>query len=264
MKYALVGGWGYVGANLAERLNSCVIARKSSAEKRPFLREAFKDKEVILVNEFSREELERALGECKADALVYLAGKIKGRLEEMREAHVEKALLALDVAKGLGLRYVYVSSVAAMGIADACEEDYVREEEELLKGCVPFGKYSKTKAEGELKLYERSKEVGIVRPALVVGKYAYHPEWRLLEVARAKGVPVPNLSATTIPCLTKAIEEASRRPGWYLAVDKTLKDLGFKTFELRPPGKLIKLLPDPVNLALLVMRYRYASRKLKC
>ncbi len=266
MKYALVGGWGYVGANLSDYLNSCVIARKSSVEKRPFLKHAFEGKEVIVVKEFNEEELKNALESCKADVLVYVAGKIKGKYEEMKEAHVEKALLAYEISEKMGIRYVYISSVAAMGLADNCKVGgAVMEEDELLKGCEPVGSYSVTKAEGELALYDRSRgRVGIVRPALVKGKYAYHIEWKWLRVAKRLRIPVPNVSVTTIPCLVQGIETAAERPGWYIAVDASLGEIGLNTFELKPPKALIRALPDPFNLSLLSLRYRYASRYLPC
>jgi len=266
MKYALVGGWGYVGANLSDHMESCVIARKSSAERRSFLEYAFEGKEVIMVNEFNEKELREALERCGADVLVYVAGKIKGKYEEMKEAHVDKALLSYDIAEELGMRYVYISSVASMGLADKCKVGgVVMEEDELLEGCEPVGNYSITKAEGELKLYERSKgKVGIVRPALVKGKYAYHIEWTWLKIAKKLKIPVPNVSVTTIPCLVQGIETAVERPGWYIPVDTSLAELGLKTFEVKPPKVLIKSLPDPWNLSLLSLRYKYASRYLAC
>ena len=266
MKYALVGGWGYVGANLSDYLDSCVIARKSSVERRPFLEYAFEGKEVIVVNEFNEEELRSALERCKADVLVYVAGKIKGTYEEMKEAHVDKAVLAYEISERLGIRYVYISSVAAMGLADRCKVGgVVMEEDELLKGCEPVGSYSTTKAEGELTLFDKSRgRVGIVRPALVKGRYAYHVEWKWLRMAKKLRIPVPNVSVTTIPCLVQGIETAAERPGWYIAVDTSLGEIGLKTFDLKPPKALIRALPDPWNVSLLSLRYKYASKYLPC
>jgi len=262
LKLAVVGAWGYLGANLLELTDSCGVARRSSAEKRPFLNEAFKDKEMYLIDEISEEELREVLERCGADAVVYAAGKLFGKREEMYDSHVTKALISLRVAKELGLKYVYVSSVAAMGLADACEEGgKVREEGELLKGCVPLGKYSETKAEGERAVWREGGS--IVRPALIVGKWAYRPEWKLLNFARERSLPVPNMNVSSAECVAKAIERAASEPGWYLAVDGTLRDLGFRAYDLKPPKAVIKAL-RPVAHALVVMRYRYESRRLKC
>ena len=266
MKYALLGGWGYVGANLAELLDSCVITRKSSKERRPFLAPIFEDKEVIEINEVTEEELRKALEECGADVLVYLIGKIKGSYEEMKEAHVDKALLAYEVSEELGMRFVYTSSVAAMGFADKCKTGgFVMEEDELLEGCEPFGDVSVTKAEGELRLWEKSRgNVGIVRPALFWGRYAYHPEWKLLKLFKKLRIPVPEISVTSAQCMAIAVETAAERRGWYIASDKTLSDLGLKTVEVKLPKDLIKKAPRSLHLPLLVMRYKYSSRYLPC
>ncbi len=235
-------------------------------EKRSFLSPAFEDKEVIVINEVNAKELEEALKKCDADVLVYLIGKLKGTYEEMREAHVEKALLSYRVANKLGLRFVYVSSVASMGFADKCKVGgFVMEEDDLLSECEPIGIYSSTKAEGELKLYDESKgEVGILRPALFWGDYAYHVEWKLLKIAKKTRLPVPDISVTTAPCMAQAVEVAAKRPGWYISVDKTLSDLGFITFDLKLPKGVISKAPHPIQLALLVMRYKYSSRFLAC
>ncbi len=264
MKWALLGGWGYLGANLVDLLPSCVIARRSSAERRPFLKNVFEDKEVYLLEEINEKSLREALENCGADALFYLIGKLKGKKEEMYEAHVTKAILAAKVAKEMDLRFVYTSSIAAMGLADACERGgIVYEEEEHLKGCEPLGPYSETKALGEREVLKAYPGAGIVRPSAIVGKYGYYVEWKFLDLAKRKGVPVPNLSAVTPECVAKAAEEALKG-GWVIASNLTLKDLGFKTFEWRPPKSLVRLVPGFMKVALIAMRYRYSSRRANC
>ena len=140
------------------------------------------------------------------------------------------------------------------------------EEDELLEGCEPVGPVSVTKAEGELAIYEKAKrvKVGIIRPALFWGKYAYHLEWRLLKTFKKLKIPVPEMSVTTAPCMAQAVETASERGGWYIASDKTLRDLGFITFNMSFPKKIIEVSSPSLQLALLVARYRYASRYLAC
>ncbi|ALU12657.1 hypothetical protein EYM_06135 [Ignicoccus islandicus DSM 13165] len=269
MKYAVIGAWGYLGANLLNELPSCGIARKSSAERRPFLKEAFNGKEMYLLNEIAEEELKDALERCGADSVIYAIGKLRGNYDQMKEAHVDKALLSLRVAKELGLKsFVYVSSVLAMGIAEKCKDlnGVVTEEESHLEGCEPIGNFSITKAMGEAEIVRNSEgiTVGIIRPALIVGKWAYHPEWKYLNLAKSLGLPTPNLSASTINCIVQGIEVASTSGGWYLTVDGSLKELGFRAFDVKVPLGLIKAAPDSLKPLLLALRYKYASRLLPC
>ena len=260
MAYALVGGWGYLGANLVKHIPSCVIARRSSVEKRPFLKKYFEGVDVRLVNEFEEDELKEALRGCKA--MVYVAGKLKGTEEEMRDSHVIRAEKALKAADSLGLKKVYVSSVAAVGIAEACVKDgYVVEEEEHLKGCIPVGPYSKTKAEGERIALKYN--ASIIRPAAIWGEGGYYIEWKFLYFAKKHSIPIPNVSASTIPCIAKGIMEG-KEGMWYYTVDATLRDLGFKAFEFKPPLWLIKVAPGFTKVSLIAMRYRYKSRHLSC
>ncbi|NPA85628.1 MAG: NAD-dependent epimerase/dehydratase family protein [Crenarchaeota archaeon] len=266
MKYALVGGWGYLGVNLVDRLPSCVIARRSSAKKRPFLKKYFENAEVYLLNELTEEELKAALSKCGADVLLYLVGKLKGSREEMYDAHVTKALTSLKVAEELGMKYIYTSSVAAMGIAERCADEnlVVREEEEHLKGCEPVGPYSETKMIGEKEVLKRNPSAGIIRPALIWGERYYHPEQKLFRILKRYGIPWPNASVSTIPCIIKGIEESLKTGGWYLTVDTDLRGVGLRAFDWRPSISLIRRAPGIIKVALVPMRYRYASRKLRC
>ncbi|UXD22845.1 hypothetical protein IPA_08840 [Ignicoccus pacificus DSM 13166] len=262
MKYAIVGGWGYLGVNLVDLLNSCIITRRSSAKRRPFLKKYFEDKEVYFVDDIG--EIGGALEDCGADVLVYAVGKLKGSEEEMREAHVTKALEALKAAKELGLKYVYISSVAAMGIAERCSKNLIiSEEEEHLKGCEPAGPYSKTKMEGERALLKEDPSIGIVRPALIWGDKYYHIEQKLLRIAKKYRIPWFNVSVSTIPCIARGIEE-SLRGGWYLTVDTDLKGVGIRALDWRPSYSLIKKVPGDLKMMLSSFRYRYRSRNLKC
>ena len=260
MVYALVGGWGYLGLNLVKLLPSCIVARKSSVQKRPFLKKYFEGVEVRLVNEFEEEELKGALEGC--EAMVYLAGKLKGSKEEMFDAHVKRAEEALRAAEKLGMRSIYISSVAAVGIAEDClKEGYVVEEEEHLKGCKPVGAYSKSKAEGEKVALRYGASV--LRPALIWGEGGYYLEWKLLRLAKKFSILIPNMSASTVECVAKGIE-LGKGGKWYYVVDTTLKELGFKVIEFKPPLKALELVPDPLKVALIPMRYRYKSERLEC
>ncbi len=260
MAYALVGGWGYLGANLVKYLPSCIIARKSSIEKRPFLKKYFKEVDVRVVKEFEVEELKDALRGC--EVMVYVAGKLKGSEKEMWESHVVRAEEALKAADSLGLKKVYISSVAAVGIAESCiENGYVVEEEEHLSGCEPLGPYSKTKAKGEKVALRYS--ASIIRPAAIWGEAGYYIEWRFLYLAQKRSIPVPNVSSSSVHCIAKGIKEGEEGK-WYYTVDGTLRDLGFKTFEFKPPLWLIRLAPGFAKVSMLAMRYRYKSKYLVC
>jgi hypothetical protein len=96
------------------------------------------------------------------------------------------------------------------------------------------------------------------------GKHSYHLEWKLLKVLKKLKMLAPEMSVTTAQCMAIAVETASERGGWYIASDKTLSDLGIKTFDLVVPKDVIKKVPGMLQLALLVTRYRYSSRYLVC
>ncbi len=264
MKYAIVGGWGYLGVNLVKELPSCIITRRSSKERRKLLEKYFEGKEIYVINEVNEVELGQTLERCGTDVLVYAVGKLRGSPSEMIDAHVNKAKVALRLAKNLNMRYVYVSSVAAMGIAERCAKPdlTVTEEAEHLKGCEPAGPYSYSKMLGEKEVMKEGAD-GIVRPALIWGDVYYHPEQKLLRVLKRYGLPWINLSVSTIPCIAIGIERAMKG-GWYLTVDGDLRDVGVRAIDWRPPYTLVKKAPGSLKMILASFRYRYESSKLEC
>ncbi len=269
-KLALIGGYGYLGANLSELVNSCIITKRSSVIKRPFLAEVFKDKEVIIVEEINKDSLREALRSCKPDVAVYLIGKITGTYEEMREAHVTLAEKAVNASIEARVpSFVYISSTASVGIAERClVEGYVEEEESLLEGCQPIGSYSETKAMGEKTVfkYNASGEisVGIVRPPLILGGYGYRPEHKWLEISYRFKIPTFDMNYTSPECVLQGILTASKNPGWYYTVEGTLSERGYVALNLKPPIWLIKKAPDSLKPMLLAMRYRFSSRYIYC
>ncbi len=259
-----------MGANLAELVDSCVITRRSSIIKRPLLAEAFKDKEVIVVEEMNENSLRESLRSCKPDVAVYLVGKLKGTFDELKEAHVELAEKALRASIEARVpSFIYVSSTASVGIAENCViEGYVEEEDSLLEGCEPTGTYSETKAMGERTVfkYNASREinVGIIRPPLVLGKYGYRLEHKWLEISLKFKIPTFELNYVGPECILQGIRVASNNPGWYYTVEGFLSEKGYSAINLRPPVWLIKRAPDALKPLLLAMRYRYNSRYVYC
>ena len=270
MKLALIGGYGYVGANLAEITDSCVITKRSSIIKRPFLAEVFKDKEVIVLEVMNEESLREALRSCRPDVAVYLVGRLRGTPRELKEAHVdlaEKAVRASIEARVPS--FVYVSSTASVGIAENCVvEGYVEEEDSLLEGCEPVGTYSETKAMGERTVfkYNASREinVGIIRPPLVLGKYGYRLEHKLLELSLKFKLPIFDMNYVGPECIVQGIRVASNNPGWYYTVEGFLSEKGYPAISVKPPVWLIRRAPDSLKPLLLAMRYRYNSRYVYC
>ncbi len=212
MSALLVGGFGFIGVNLARYLRErgydvCVAARATSIDKRRWLRPVFEEQGVQLYvyTELGADSILAAIRGCGARHVYYLAGAIEGSWSRLWEAHVGIWMKTLDaVSSSEGVEaVVYVSSVAAMGDASRCrdEDGYVVEEPILGRGCKPKGVYESTKAEGEQRGYEaflnERLPVIIVRPVVVFGEYGYHDEWKTLYNFAKKGWMV-NASLDTI------------------------------------------------------------------
>jgi len=212
--HVLVGGVGFLGVNLAKTLAErgvgpiVVVARKSSLERRRVLAKVLEDLGVEL-----RVVDSVGPGHVKgAETIYHLAGKPGGSLDVNMESHVRLLEREIEGAAETGSRVVYVSSIAVP--ADAAPSppgSLVAEEEEHLWGLQEDGfervfmtHHSYTKALGERLLLGADARLGgrwaIVRPALVFGPYAYHPEWRMMRLAaklrlapKSKRVPVVNV-----------------------------------------------------------------------
>ena len=192
----IVGGIGYLGYNLAlehsRRGDSVYIAaRRSSAERRERLfneLRSFVKKSILLGSLGDKVSIRSSIDSMGCPDIAYLAtGKLAGTRREMEEAHVE---IPAQWTRILSQRcrhtlIVYVSSVFSVGDPEGCASGLVvREEEEHLKGCKRFSSYAETKAAGERRVLELCRgnkaRVAVLRPGLLVGRWSYHREWRLM------------------------------------------------------------------------------------
>ncbi len=185
MRAVLVGGLGFLGAVLAERLAAggwevVVAARRSSVERRPGLARHLEGLGVRV--EAPASLTRRTLENLGADVYYHLAGSIRGPRRRMWEAHVGLARSAALAAAALGARLVYVSAVTATGrLRGRPPGSRVVEEERHMDPSLvgPETPFEETKAEGERAVASTPKlRWAIVRPGLIVGRWGYHPEWR--------------------------------------------------------------------------------------
>ena len=192
----IVGGIGYLGYNLALEHSRhgdsvYIVARRSSAERREKLfneLRSFVKKSILLGSLGDRVSIRSSIDSMGCPDIAYLAtGKLAGTHREMEEAHVEipaqwTRILSQRCRNSL---IVYVSSVFSVGDPASCARDLVvQEEEKHLEGCKQFSSYARTKAAGERRVLELCRgnraRVVVLRPGLLIGRWSYHREWRLM------------------------------------------------------------------------------------
>ena len=188
--HVLVGGVGFVGARLAEHLSSegetvIVVGRRRSAERRRRLARLLEGMRGVRLALAPGEVSARLLEEQGGDVYYHLAGKPGGPRRAQWEAHVGLLGRVVEAAGRLGARVVYVSSLAVSSDLHASRGlppgSRALEEERHLEGAARWETYhSETKAEGERLAASYRGRWSIVRPGLVLGRYNYHPEARLL------------------------------------------------------------------------------------
>jgi len=203
LRAVLVGGLGFLGAALAERLISdgwevVVAARRSSAVRRPRLAGYLEGRGARL-SLFEAEIDPKGLEALGGDVYYHLAGSIGG-MSRMWSAHVDLARVVVEAADGLGSRVVYVSAVTAPGrVAGAAAGSRVVEEERHLDPALvtPETPFEATKAEGERIIASHRGAWSIVRPGLLVGRWGYHTEWRLVHALSRIGL-APDLECAPL------------------------------------------------------------------
>ncbi|BES82667.1 NAD(P)-dependent oxidoreductase [Pyrodictium abyssi] len=192
----IIGGIGYLGYNLALEHSSggdtvYVVARRSSAEKRPLLFEELKQlTERILLTSTLHDpaDIQGSIDSVGCPDIAYMAvGKLQGTREELMEANavIPKRWAELLSRRCIDALYVYISNTLAVGDASKCAQNgRVVEEAPHLRGCRPVGPHGLSKMEGErnvMSVCRRTRlSVAILRPGLLVGRWCYHDEWRIL------------------------------------------------------------------------------------
>ncbi len=236
--HVLVGGVGFVGANLAvelvERGYSVVVAsRRGSVERRPGLARFLEGLGVRIVVARSLWGLDMGgLG----DVYYYLPGALTGGYRAMLEAHVKLLEKTISDVAETGAGLVYVSSIAALGVGREWRRGCtVYEEERHLAGDRVYPSiHMETKAMGERLLVEKGGALGwwsIVRPGVVFGPWGGHLEWRLLYMASRLrvgprlGRGVPHIYSQDLARILADAGEGRHRGAWVNAVDPLHPDL---------------------------------------
>jgi len=299
-RHVLVGGLGFLGVNLATVLAErgvgeiIVLARRRGYEKRKGLARILEGvgARIIVVD---RVEASHVAG---ASVVYHLAGKPGGPLEANMESHVHLLERLVEGARESGARLVYVSSIAVPADASPLPPgSRVVEEDEHLWGLdeeefprVFQSNHAYTKALGERLLAgEAGRKLegkwAIVRPALVFGPHAYHPEWRMIRLlARLRLAPssrrVPVVNALDVAEILAEAGEGRYDGAWLntVAPDLSLADvaravcralhggscLGVPVDPLIGLGRLApKRCPSRLAWSIVRRRYKYASRILE-
>lgn len=185
---AIIGGIGFVGANIAEELIKSsevyIVTRKSSIDKRPNITKRLKElgAEINILDRFDYKNLSK----IDADNYIYTIGKLSGSLNAMMEAHANILGELIKVAKEKSSRIIYISSIASIGEIRDNTNKVIYEEDEHLKKDVFIQKtpYEISKAEGEKLLIKNKDDLKnkfvILRPSTVFGPYAYETQWKAL------------------------------------------------------------------------------------
>ncbi|MFP3080732.1 MAG: NAD(P)-dependent oxidoreductase [Acidilobus sp.] len=197
MKQVLVGGVGFVGANLVAELRKrhevLVVARPSSIKKRPRIAEDIRrmGADILLLDSITPEALARVGG----DAYHHVAGVLAGSREALEEAHVNLLRRVISAASQVKARVVYVSSTGvSTEIRGVPPGSKVSEEERHLDPAtfVHRTPYEITKAEGERLLVSSDEALGgrwaILRPSVIFGPWGYEPQWRATLWAARRGL----------------------------------------------------------------------------
>ncbi len=292
MKHVLVAGVGFIGLNLAEELarrgeEVIVLARHGSVRRRPRIASKLRDTGASIVTDESIDK--SLLVDNSGDVYYLLAGRIKGSLKDMREAHVGIVEEAVEAARETGSRVVLVSSIAALGVPRLPEGSTILEEEHHLEGDRDYTTlHMITKAEGERVLVGSGLgKWSIIRPGVVLGPYNYHVEARALRMAVRLGLkPVLGRGVPHVYSRDLAVILAEAGTGrydglWVNAVDPRHPDLAELTeYTCRILGRRCLGVPvwwflsaagrlagrgSPVRLAYSIMarRFKYASRYLE-
>ncbi len=191
---ALVGGIGYLGYNLLYEHSSrghhvYVIARKRSAEKRKMLVRDIEryTEDIILFDDLGRTTaIDKFLSKYGCPDIMYLVlGKLIGRWNELEEANAGIPYLwgkkFVDKCRDKSL--IYISSILIAGKPLSKNTNIIVEEKEHLRNYSPSGPHSKSKIIGErniLSLCNRGGQIIVIRPGILIGRWCYHKEWRLL------------------------------------------------------------------------------------
>ena len=292
MRHVLVAGVGFVGLNLAEELAKrgdevIVVARYGSAERRPRIASRLREAgaRIVVGERISRELLLENTG----DTYYVLAGRIKGSLESMREAHVGIVEETIGAARETGSRVVLVSSIAALGIPRLPEGSTILEEERHLEGEREYATlHMLTKAEGERVLVSSGLDKwSIIRPGVVLGPYNYHIEARALRTAVRLGFKpvlgrgIPHIYSRDLAAILAEAGAGKYDRLWVNAVDPRHPDLAvIAGYMCSILGRRCLGIPawwglsiagrlagrgSPLKLAYSIMsrRFRYASRHLE-
>jgi nucleoside-diphosphate-sugar epimerase len=195
MRILFVGGIGYLGLNGVEyhaRRGDyvAVVALERSIVRRPRISEAVKNAGAdidVLPSLADEEVVVEYLSRTKCPDIVYLlVGKIRGGWRSLYEANavVPRTWTKAVTRLCRGSLVVYMSSTLVLGEPAQCSGVRVLvEEEEHLKCFRQVSLPGKSKAEGEkevLKYCGIGSRITILRLGLVLGKGAYHTEWRRL------------------------------------------------------------------------------------
>lgn len=234
----LLGGLGYLGANIAEYHRQqgekvIIVSRERSVSRRWFIYEELRKQGVkfYVKRQLSPDYADDIINKYGDPSILYLTiGKLRGKEENMKNSNAILPYLWSKrvFERGCETLVIYISHAFQLKCYKKIKEKketIILEEDRHLSKCLFNTSYEKTKALGEkliLSIKHNSGSIAIFRPGLLIGRWAYHVEWRLIYQISKLGIRVidgPRLPITPAKDIPKA---ASFLQTTYL--DKGLSD----------------------------------------
>ncbi len=243
----ILGGLGFLGANVSEFHREkgddvLIVCREKSIRKRWFL---YKQLKEIGVRFLIRDTINPALildilRKWGTPLIFYnVIGKLQGKRRDLIYSHVTLPYTWSReiIKKEEETLIIYVSHAFQFNCYKIIEKGktiLVEEEDEHLGNCITKTVYEETKALGErliLSIESKRCKIVILRPGLLVGRYSYHPEWKILYKLANKGIIVGNgirmpvTPAIDIPRIGRLLLDKDLNRDWFHVVPYTV-DMG--------------------------------------
>ena len=252
----LTGGTGFVGSHVLERLRAdgtpvrCLVRPKVGRTA---------DAGSLGATEVATGDLETGAGLKQAlegvDAVIHLAGVTKAlRQEQYYEGNVRATTGLLLAMAGGSARLVHVSSLAAIGPAEAADRPVDEDAEPH-----PLSHYGKSKLEGERLVRASRPDAVIVRPPVVYGPRDTDVFQMLKLVAKGwslqisggercfSAIYVGDLAAELV---SLAVSQAGAGRAYYLAHEQPVSWSGLAACAARIMGVKLRVVRIPPALAL--------------
>jgi len=166
-------------------------------------------------------------------------GKLQGKRRDLVYSHVTLPYTWSKeiIKRGERTLIIYISHAFQFNcykILEQGETILIEEEDKHLRNCIPTTVYEETKALGErlvLSIDPKQCKIVVLRPGLLVGRYSYHPEWKILfklakkGIIMGNGIRIPVTPAIDIPRVASFLLDKDLDRDWFHVAPYTV-DMG--------------------------------------